>query len=122
MHSEYTSTIIDNGLSTVAKVLASTNVLVDIPSYVLCQANTSVQNTTGQFHESFLYLTIDGLTSASTVTTLMNRTNSFAGQSISFRGIALSTGTYNCSLWGYSDTDGDLLITQCDLFTLANLQ
>ena len=121
VRSAYNSTIVNAGLSTVAQVITSTIITLDIPSYVLSQANTSIQNTTGQYHESFLYIVIDGQQSASTVTTLINKTNSFAGQSISFRGPALSTGTYTCALWGYSDTDGDLLVSQCDLFTLTNL-
>jgi hypothetical protein len=122
VHSEYTSTIINNGLSTIAQPIASTSVVINFPSYTLSQANTSILNTTGQYHESFLYLTIDGETSPSTITTLPNKTNSFSGQSISFRGPALSSGTYNCVLWGYSDTDGALVVSQTDLFTLTNLQ
>jgi hypothetical protein len=122
VHSEYNSTIINKGISTVAQVITSTIVTIDFPSYALCQANTSIQNTTGQYHNSYLYLTIDGETSASTITTLINKTNSFSGQSISFRGPALSTGTYSCGLWAYTDTDGALEVSQCDLFTLVNLQ
>lgn len=121
VQSEFTSTIQNNGLSTIAQVITSTAVQIDFPSYILCQANTSIKNTTNQYHDSALYLTIDGLTSPSTFTTLPNKVNSFSGQSISFRGAALSTGVYDCKLWGYADADGDLQVSQVDLFTLGNL-
>ena len=118
--SAFTSTILWQNISTTSHVVASTLFVVDTPSYVLGQANTTIKNTTNQYHNSYAYLALDGATSPSTVTTLINDNNSFSGQSISFR-TALSTGTYTATLNIYGDTNGDLQVAQCDLFCLTNL-
>lgn len=119
--SGFDNTILWINLSTTVECIASTFITLDVDSYVLAQANTSVVNTTNQFHTSYAFLRIDGLgNSPSTVTTAANNRDSAAGQSISWRQ-AVSTGTYSVGLYAYADTNGDLQVAQCDVYALGNL-
>lgn len=119
--SAYQSTILISNLSTFAQPIASTSITLYTSSYVLAQANTTIKNLVNQYHDSFFYITIDGSTGPSTVTTLVNKSGFHSGQTISFR-TYLGPGTWSVIAEGYADANGDLQVTQCELWATGGFQ
>ena len=116
--SGWSQTLLLNTVGSSASPFCSTSVVTNTSSFVLATANINLSNTSGSQRTVNAYLTINGLSSFSTATTVA------AGQtgqtSLSYRGY-FGAGTNSVVAWSYADTGGVLSGIRADISATGNL-
>ena len=116
--SGFSQTLLLGTVGSSASPFCSTSVITNTSSFVTATANINLSNTSGSQHTVNTYLTINGISSFSTVTTVS--AGQTAGTSLSFRGY-FGAGTNSVVAWSYADTGGVLSGIRADVSATGNL-
>ena len=116
--SGFSQTLLLGTVGSSAFPLCSTSVITNTSSFVTATANINLSNTSGSLRSVNSYLTINGLSSFSTVTTIS--AGQTAGTSLSFRGY-FGAGTNSVVAWSYADTGGVISGLRADVSATGNL-
>jgi len=116
--SGFSQTLLLGTVGSSASPFCSTSVITNTSSFVTATANINLSNTSGSQRTVNTYLTINGISSFSTVTTVSG--GQTAGTSLSFRGY-FGAGTNSVVAWSYADTGGVLSGIRADVSATGNL-
>ena len=116
--SGFSQTLLLGTVGSSASPFCSTSVITNTSSFVTATANINLSNTSGSQRTVNTYLTINGISSFSTVTTVSASQTS--GTSLSFRGY-FGAGTNSVVAWSYADTGGVISGIRADVSATGNL-
>ena len=117
--SGWSDLLLQSSLTTVAKVVCSTSVVLNASSFLMASANHNIVNTTGSLRTGYTYLTVNGYQSLSTMITLA--ANSAGSVSLGHR-IYEGPGTYTVAAWSYADSgSGSLVGIRADVSAMGNM-
>jgi len=117
--SGWSDLLLQSSLTTVAKVVCSTSVILNASSFLMASANHNIVNTTGSQRVGYTYLTVNGYRSLSTMITVP--ANSAGSVSLAHR-IYEGPGTYTVSAWSYADSgSGSLVGIRADVSAMGNM-
>ena len=116
--SGWSDLLLQSSLTTVAKVVCSTNVVLNASSFLLASANHNIVNTTGSLRTGYTYLTVNGYRSLSTMITVA--ANSAGSVSLAHR-IYEGPGTYTVAAWSYADSGSGLIGIRADVSAMGNM-
>ena len=117
--SGWSDLLLQSSLTTVAKVVCSTSVILNASSFLMASANHNIVNTTGSQRVGYTYLTVNGYRSLSTMITVP--ANSAGSVSLAHR-IYEGPGTYTVAAWSYADSgSGSLVGIRADVSAMGNI-
>ena len=117
--SGWSDLLLQSSLTTVAKVVCSTSVILNASSFLMASANHNIVNTTGSQRAGYTYLTVNGYQSRSTMITVA--ANSAGSVSLAHR-IYEGPGTYTVAAWSYADAgSGSLVGIRADVSAMGNM-
>ena len=117
--SGWSDLLLQSSLTTVAKVVCSTSVVLNASSFLMASANHNMVNTTGSLRTGYTYLTVNGYQSLSTMITVP--ANSAGSVSLAHR-IYEGPGTYTVAAWSYADSgSGSLIGIRADVSATGNI-
>ena len=117
--SGWSDLLLQSSLTTVAKVVCSTSVILNASSFLMASANHNIVNTTGTQRIGYTYLTVNGNRSLSTMITVP--ANSAGSVSLAHR-IYEGPGTYTVAAWSYADSgSGSLVGIRADVSAMGNI-
>ena len=117
--SGWSDLLLQSSLTTVAKVVCSTSVVLNASSFLMASANHNIVNTTGSLRTGYTYLTVNGYQSLSTMISVPAGT----GGSVSLgHRIYEGPGTYTVAAWSYADSgSGSLVGIRADVSAMGNI-
>ena len=117
--SGWSDLLLQSSLTTVAKVVCSTSVVLNASSFLMASANHNMVNTTGSLRTGYTYLTVNGYQSLSTMISVP--ANSAGSVSLAHR-IYEGPGTYTVAAWSYADSgSGSLVGIRADVSAMGNM-
>jgi hypothetical protein len=117
--SGWSDLLLQSSLTTVAKVVCSTSVILNASSFLMASANHNMVNTTGSLRTGYTYLTVNGYRSLSTMISVP--ANSGGSVSLAHR-IYEGPGTYTVAAWSYADSgSGSLVGIRADVSGMGNM-
>ena len=117
--SGWSDLLLQSSLTTVAKVVCSTSVVLNASSFLMASANHNMVNTTGSLRTGYTYLTVNGYQSLSTMISLPAGTG--ASVSLAHR-VYEGPGTYTVAAWSYADSGlGSLVGIRADVSAMGNM-
>lgn len=116
--SGWSDLLLQSSLTTVAKVVCSTSVVLNASSFLMASANHNMVNTTGSLRTGYTYLTVNGYQSLSTMISVP--ANSGGSVSLAHR-IYEGPGTYTVAAWSYADSGSALVGIRADVSAMGNM-
>ena len=117
--SGWSDLLLQSSLTTVAKVVCSTSVVLNASSFLMASANHNMVNTTGSLRTGYTYLTVNGYQSLSTMISVPAGIG--ASVSLAHR-IYEGPGTYTVAAWSYADSgSGSLVGIRADVSAMGNM-
>jgi hypothetical protein len=116
--SGWSQTLLLESVGSFAGAICSTFVVTNTSSFVLATANLNLSNTTASTRVFNSYMTINGISSFSTVTSVS--AGQTAGTSLSYRSY-VGVGTNSAVLWSYADAGASLAAIRADVSATGNL-
>ena len=116
--SGWSDLLLQSSLTTVAKVICSTSVVLNASSFLMASANHNMVNTTGSLRTGYTYLTVNGYQSLSTMISVP--ANSGGSVSLAHR-IYEGPGTYTVAAWSYADSGSALVGIRADVSAIGNM-